>query len=100
MKNYIVIERNEDYKSCLVLNEDTTSFGDVWWSMIPYTIDKKESERVKPKVFNSKPDAMKYKKVLQSQSNEDWRENGHILKMWGKQKQKWVVENYEGNLIS
>ena len=100
MKNYIVIERNEYYKSCLVLNEDTKSFDDVWWSMVPYNITKKNLKDIKPKVFDTKSNAMKYKKVLQTQSNEDWRENGHIHRMWGKQKQKWCVENYEGKIIS
>jgi hypothetical protein len=92
---YIVVERNEDYKSCLVINEDTTSLSDMWWSCIPYNIDIKELDRVKPKVFDTKSDAMKYKKVLQLQSNKDWRENSHIHRMWGKQKQKWVVEHYD-----
>jgi hypothetical protein len=100
MSKYIVVERNEDYKSCLVLNEDTTSLSDVWWHCVPYSIDKKELDKVKPKVFDTKSGAMIYKKVLQSQANEDWRENSHIHRMWGKQKQKWVVEKYEGNIIS
>ena len=100
MKKYIIVERNESFKSCLILNESSTSLGDMWWSCIPYKIDKKELEGIKPKVFDSRTDAMKYKKVLQSQANDDWRENGYIHKMYGKQKQKWVIEEYKGEIIS
>ena len=99
MKKYIVIERTRNWDSFDFINEDTKNLGDIWNTHCPYKLSEDKKDGLKPMLFESRQDAVKYKNTQQSRSNKDWNENRDLHKMLGESKPKWKVEEYSGNLF-
>mgnify|MGYP001300294990 FL=1 len=99
MKKYIVIERSRNWDSFDFINEDTKNLGDIWNTHCPYKLSEDKKDGLKPMLFESRQDAVKYKNTQQSRSNKDWNENRDLHKMLGESKPKWKVEEYSGNLF-
>ena len=99
MKKYIVIERSRCVKSFDFINKDTKDLGDIWHTHCPYTLSENKKGDLKPLLFESRRDAVKFKNTIQFISNEDWVENGHVHKVYGDSKPKWKVEIYGGDLF-
>ena len=99
MKKYIVIERSRNWDSFDFINEDTKNLGDIWHTHCPYKLSDDKKGGLRPMLFESRQDAVKYKNTQQSRSNKDWNENRDLHKMLGESKPKWKVEEYSGNLF-
>lgn len=99
MKKYIVVERNRNWETFDFINESTTNLGDIWHTHCPYKLDDDKKEDLKPRIFNKRSEAVRYKDAQQSSANNDWLENGHIHKIYGQSKPKWKVEEYSGDLF-
>jgi len=100
MKKYVVIERSKKSDSFEFVNTETTGLGDIWYSVCTYRVDESIKGNLKPLIFNSKSEAVKYKDVQQSIYEKDWFDHYPIYKNMGYSKPKWKVEEYSGDLFS
>lgn len=92
MKKYVVIERTRKLGTLEILNKDTTSLNDIWYSVL--NINNLISLDYKFLIFSCRSEAEKFKKAQQITSNETWKKWGHYFKALGQKKPKWVVEEY------
>jgi hypothetical protein len=92
MKKYVVIERSRKPDYLEVVNKDTTSPNDIWYSVINIKNGINLDHRVL--MFNTRNEAETYKKAQQNSYNEDWKKWGHYFKAMGQNKPKWVVMEY------
>lgn len=98
-KRYIITERNRQRDAFHVLNEDTNGLDDIWETHIPYNLKESRKQELRPRIFDSRSDAVKYKNKRQGDSDRDWRENDWMYKSYGDSKPKWAVEEYSGDLF-
>ena len=94
MKKYIVVDNNSHPDSFDFINEDTTDLDNIWYSTCPYKIEKSELEKIKPLIFENKSVAKLFKNKQQRYSNDDWKKNSHIHKIYGISKPKWRISEY------
>lgn len=99
MKKYVIVERNRKWNSFDFVNDTTKGLDEIWETHCPYKLSEDEKSRLKPLIFDSRAEAVKYKNKLQSDHNRGWTENSHIYKMYGDSKPKWKVEEYFGDLF-
>jgi hypothetical protein len=99
MKKYVIVERYRKRDGFDFINEDTNGITEIWETMVPFNLKEEDKGRLKPKVFDNRSEAVKYKDTRQSQSNADWSENDYIYKRYGDSKPKWKVEEYFGDLF-
>ena len=72
MKKYIVIERSRNWDSFDFINEDTKNLGDIWHTHCPYKLSDDKKDGLRPMLFESRQDAVKYKNThtTKPKSNE------------------------------
>ena len=99
MKKYVIVERNRKWNSFDFVNDSTKGLDEIWETHCPYKLSEDEKSRLKPLIFDSRTEAVKYKNKLQSDHNRGWAENSYIYKMYGDSKPKWKVEEYFGSLF-
>lgn len=91
MKTYVIADFQAELDAYQILNDSTKLIADTWFSTIPY---KCIDELPKPKIFINRSDAVLFKDKAQTSANLDWNKNGHIHKMYGHNKPKYTIYEY------
>lgn len=92
-KQYVIKDNYHDNEMFLYLNEDTTSLEDIWHG---FWIKKEPIDnRYRPKLFDDIKEAKRYLKEVKRKATIDWKENGHMYRVYGKNKFEWDVYEHK-----
>jgi hypothetical protein len=98
-KKYIIKDLYHDSDLEMYVADETTSREDIWHKCCEK--NKKKDERFTPKVFTELKEAKLYLKEVKRRAEIDWKENGHMYRVWGKNKFCWdIYEFSEENVLS
>lgn len=90
-KKYVIKDLYHDSTMEMYVADETTSREDIWHKY--WEKGNKKDERYTPKVFTDL-------KEVKRKSAVDWKENGHLYRVWGKNKFSWDIYEYEENLVT
>ena len=98
-KKYIVTERTSKRDSFMFIKDSSEGTDDIWHTVVPHGFDDEES--LDPKIFDSKKEAVVYKKKIQSDNLKDWEDVTYEMyaKSFGYKKPVWKVEEWGGSLL-
>lgn len=97
-KKYVIKDLYHDSTMEMYVADETTSREDIWHKY--WEKGNKKDERYTPKVFTDLKEAKLYLKEVKRKSAVDWKENGHLYRVWGKNKFSWDIYEYEDNLVT
>lgn len=88
-KQYVIKDNYHDNDMFIYVCDETTSLEDIWEKF--WMKKEPKDSRYTPKLFDDIKEAKRYLKEVKRKSATDWKENGHLYRVYGKNKHEWDI---------